>query len=117
VRGNNAPHDHQNIRARAIVDVGVQFGASTFDVLIRVYGSIQSSNFASEPNLTVSEVSEVTQRAIAHAVDILPLSSLEVEVLMAARAFVQKSRGTKVVLPESQLMNSAYSHGSTLPSM
>jgi hypothetical protein len=121
--GSTGSFDHQSIQTSAIANVGTQFVASTVDVLMQERRAIPTFTMTSEPNLTVAEVSEVTQKAIAQAVDILPPSSSEVEVLMAAKAYVQTSRP----LPEPQLMNGTYGshpgvpelptypHGSSLP--
>jgi hypothetical protein len=128
VEGSTGSFDHQSIQASAIANVGTQFIASTVGALIQERRAIPTFTMNPEPNLTVSEVSEVTRKAIAQAVDILPLSSSEVEVLMAAKAYVETSRGTGP-LSEPQLMNvngsfgphtnvqelPIFSHGSSLP--
>jgi hypothetical protein len=123
IEGTNSSFEPQNIQTNAIANVGTQFVASTVDVLMQERRTM--TNFSPvEANLTVREVSEVTQKAIARAVDSLPLNSTEVEVLMAAKAFVQTSN---TGMQETQTVNSHFVnhpnmqevpnyHGTVLPS-
>jgi len=114
IEGASSAFETQNIQTNAIANVGTQFVASTVDVLMQERRSMTTFS-AAEPNLTVQEVSEVTQKAIARAVDSLPPSSSEVEVLMAAKAFVQTS--TPNALQDSQSINSSYASHPAIPDM
>ena len=125
IEGTSGPFDQQSIQTNAIANVGTQFVASTVEVLMQERRAIPSYATSSEPNLTVQEVSEVAQKAIAHSVNTLPTLSSEVELLMAAKAFVQTTRGG--VHQETQMISppftphpaladlSTFPHGAVLP--